>query len=222
MNIGSYSYALEIKDIQLFDSKRNRVIPLVIYQDEKEEKKPIIIINHGYGVKNNEYAFIANALAVRRYFVVSIQHDLETDKPFPRTGNLFKRRKPLWERGVQNILFTISELKKTNPNLDFDKVILVGHSNGGDISMMFADKYRGKVSKVISLDSLRYPFPSEKGIPILHFGANDRKADSGVVQGKEVQTINIEGAKHIDLCDRGGSRINEKILKSIVQFLNRS
>jgi predicted esterase len=44
------------------------------------------------------------------------------------------RRKPTWERGVQNILFTIAELKKNKPNLNLEKVILIGHSNGGDIS----------------------------------------------------------------------------------------
>ena len=219
LSISSFSYGLEIKNIQLFDSKRNRAIPIAIYQDEKKEKLPVVIINHGYGAKNTEYSFIANALAARGYFVVSIQHDLETDKPLPRTGNLFKSRKPLWERGVQNILFIITELKKTNPNLNLDKVILIGHSNGGDISMMFTDKYSGKVSKAISLDSLRYPFPSDKGVQILHFSANDTKPDPGVVLDKGVETISIKGAKHIDLCDRGGPRINEEILKSIIQFL---
>ena len=80
-------------------------------------------------------------------------------------------------------------------------------------------KVSEKVSKVISLDSLRYPFPSENGVPMLHFSANDTKPDPGVVPDKGVETIIIEGAKHIDLCDRGGPRINEEILKSIIQFL---
>ena len=95
LSISSFSYGLEIKNIQLFDSKRNRAIPIVIYQDEKKEKLPVVIINHGYGAKNTEYSFIANALAARGYFVVSIQHDLETDKPLPRTGNLVNQRPKL-------------------------------------------------------------------------------------------------------------------------------
>ena len=39
---------------------------------------------------------------------------------------------------TQDILFVMSELEKTNPNLDLSKVTLIGHSNGGDISMLFA------------------------------------------------------------------------------------
>jgi len=214
----SNAYALESKKLDMFDESRGRNIPVVVYQGETTNK-PVVIISHGYGVKNTEYAFIANALAARGYFIVSIQHDLETDKPLPRTGNIFERRKPLWERGVQNILFVIKELKKTNQNLD--KVILIGHSNGGDISMMFTDRYTEKVNKVISLDSLRYPFPSDKGVPILHFGANDTKADPGVIPGKGVETILIESAKHIDLCDLGSSQIKDEIQKSIIKFLDR-
>ncbi len=80
--------------------------PWLFYQGETINK-PVVIISHGYQIKNTEYSFIANALATRGYFVVSIQHDLETDKPLPTTGNLFDRRKPLWERGVQNILFVM-------------------------------------------------------------------------------------------------------------------
>ena len=220
---------IKAKNLNYFDKSRNRSIPVEIYVSGESMGKakagiiklPVVIINHGYGAKNTEYAFIANALAARGYFIVSIQHDLETDKPLPRTGNLFERRKPLWERGVQNILFVIKELKKTKQNLNLDKVILIGHSNGGDISMMFTDRYTEKVNKVISLDSLRYPFPSDKGVPILHFGANDTKADPGVIPGKGVETILIESAKHIDLCDRGSSQIKDEIQKSIIKFLDR-
>jgi len=69
----------------------------------------VLIIVHGYGAKNTEYSFIANTLEANGYFVVSIKHDLETDKTLPTTGNLFDR-KLLWERCVQNILFMINEL----------------------------------------------------------------------------------------------------------------
>lgn len=82
---------------------------------------------------------------------MSIQHDLKSDPALPKTGNLFHRRKPLWARSVQNILFITVELKKSNPHLDLDKVILIGHSNGGDISMMFTETYPELVKKVISL-----------------------------------------------------------------------
>jgi hypothetical protein len=174
---------------------------------------------HGYSVKNTEYAFIANALAARGYFVVSIQQDLKSDPALPKTGNLFQRRKPLWERGVQNILFTIAELKKTNPNLDLNKVILIGHSNGGDISMMFTKAHPELVEKVISLDSLRYPFPIRTHTPILSLRANDTQADDGVLPKSGATIIPLEAAKHIELCDRGPSEVKQQIIDFVSKFM---
>lgn len=218
---------IEETALKYFDPSRSRSIPVQVYVSGESEGKakagitklPIVIINHGYGAKNTEYSFIAKSLAACGYFVVSIQHDLDTDEPLPRTGDLFERRKPLWERGTQNILFTLDQFKKENSHLDFTKIILIGHSNGGDISMMFTDRYPEKVSKVVSLDSLRYPFPSSKGVPILHFSATDTTADVNVIPDKGVKTVLIQDVKHIDLCDQGGIRINEEILQSIIQFL---
>ena len=218
--IASNAYALESKKLDMFDESRGRNIPVVVYQGETINK-PVVILSHGYGAKNTEYSFIANALATRGYFVVSIQHDLETDKPLPTTGNLFDRRKPLWERGVQNISFVIGELQKIKPQLDLSKVILIGHSNGGDMSMMFATLHPEIVSKIISLDSRRYPFPRNPKLEILRFGAIDDEPDEGVVPESGVQVIYVKGARHIDLCDRGNSQIKDEIQKSIIQFLDR-
>ena len=200
--IASNAYALENKKLDMFDRGRGINVPVVIYQG-KTINKPVVIISHGYGAKNTEYSFIANALAETGYCVVSIQHDLETDKPLPTTGNLFDRRKPLWERGVQNILFVMNELQKIEPELDLNKVILIGHSNGGDMSMMMAQLYPDRLSKIISLDSRRYPFPRNPKLEILRFGAIDDEPDEGVVPESGVQVIYVKGARHIDLCDRG-------------------
>jgi predicted esterase len=216
--IANNAYALESKTLDMFDKGRGRNIPVVVYQGETANKQ-VVIISHGYGAKNTEYSFIANALAARGYFVASIQHDLETDNPLPTTGNLFDRRKPLWERGVQNILFVMSELKKIEPQLDLSKVVLIGHSNGGDMSMMFATLHPEIVSKIISLDSRRYPFPRNPKLEILRFGAIDDDPDEGVVPESGVQVINVKGARHIDLCDRGSPEIKDEIQKSIIQFL---
>lgn len=152
---------------------------------------------------------------------MNVQHDLDKDEPLPRTGDLFKLRKPFWERGAHNISFLISQLKQSEPHLDLSRLILIGHSNGGDISMMFADKYSTNVSKIISLDSLRYPFPIDKNIQILHFGANDTKADEGVIPTTGVKTFIIKDVKHIDLCDRGSARIKGEVLELLSKFLQK-
>jgi pimeloyl-ACP methyl ester carboxylesterase len=96
-------------------------------------------------------------------------------------------------------------------------VVLIGHSNGGDMSMMFASKYKQSVAKVVSLDSLRYPFPA--GVPVLHFAAEDTKADEGAVPAQGVRTVKISGAKHMDFYDPGNSRVKQETVKEIIQFL---
>src|SRR3954468_21425708 len=105
-------------------------------------KLPVAIINHGNNVKNTEYSFIANAFAARGYMVLSPQHDLPTDPPMvTKVGELYVGRLPQIQRGVANIRFAIHEMEKVQPNADYDKVTMVGHSMGGDISMYFAREY---------------------------------------------------------------------------------
>jgi hypothetical protein len=208
------------ESITIIDKSRNRIIPLEIYKPKLQATYSVVIINNGYGAKNTEYSFIANQLARDGYFVVSIQHDLKNDPPLPRTGDLFKMRKPLWQRGVQSILFVISDLKKAYPDLNLDKVILIGHSNGGDISMMFADTHPELTLKVISLDSLRYPFPIKDSISILSLRANDTKADEGVLPKTGAMIISLKDAKHMDMYDPGSKKAKQEIVELITKFLS--
>ena len=217
--------AITSTSLQLFDKSRNRSIPVEIYvsaesKGKYEYKSRMVIINHAYTVKNTEYSFIADALAKQGYFVVSIQHDLKNDPELPYTGDIFQTRKPIWERGVRNILFTLEELKKIEPHLDMEKVILIGHSNGGDISMLFTDVYPRLVAKAISLDSLRYPLPVHKGVPILSLRSNSRKADNGVLPKTGATIIDIKDAKHIDMCDRAPESVKRKIVDLITKFVS--
>ena len=80
----------------LIDKSRGRAIPIQIYTDKKTkgnsldgQKHPVVIINHGYGVKNSEYSSIAKHLTEKGYLVISIQHDLDTDKPVNRVIDNF-------------------------------------------------------------------------------------------------------------------------------------
>lgn len=158
---------------------------------------------------------------------MSIQHDLKTDPDLPKTGSLYQRRMPLWKRGVENIQFVLKELKRVSPTIDTKKVILIGHSNGGDISMLFANNYPHQVSEIVSLDSLRMPFPKNMHFQILSLRANDTQADEGVLPDKKdqhffkIQIIPLKDAKHIDLCDRGTATIKKEVTTYIVDFLNK-
>ena len=100
---------------------------------------PVVILSHGNTVKNTEYSFLTNTFAARGYLVVSIQHDLVADDPMvTKAGEEYVGRRSQYNRGIANILFTIDELKKVYPNADYRHLTMVGHSNGGDISMYFA------------------------------------------------------------------------------------
>lgn len=218
---------IQEQNLNLFDSSRNRLIPVKTYVSAESYGKatasivdlPVVILNHGYGVPHTAYSFIANALAKKAYFVISIQHDNKSDPPLPGADNLFTKSMPIWERGMQNISFVMHTLKKEEPHLNLGQVTLIGHANGGDIAMMFATKYPQRIAKVISLDSLHYPFPTEKGIPLLHFAASDTLPDAGVIPEKGVETVFIPGVKHMDFCDKGRTAVKEVVLKSILQFL---
>ncbi len=110
---------------------------------------------------------------------------------------------------------------KTKPQLNISKVNLIGHSNGGDISMMFATVNPNMVSKIISLDSRRYPFPRNPNIEILRFCASDDEPDEFIVPKSNIQVIYIKNARHIDLCDRGPDSIKNKLQRLIIQFLDK-
>lgn len=202
----------------LYDSDRQRFIPIQVYEPVFDASShSIVIINHGYGVKNTEYSFIAGPLCQAGYVVICIQHDLPDDPELPRTGNLFERRKPLWEQGVQNILFVLNE--RINTKNQLQKIILIGHSNGGDIAMLFGSIYPLLVEKIISLDSLRMPFPTKDHIPILSLRANDTKADNDVIPESGALIVELNNAKHIDMYDAGPEVIKEEILFLIQMFL---
>ena len=89
----------------------------------------------------------------------------------------------MYERGEANILFVVGQLKKRQPNADYDHLTLVGHSNGGDVSMYFAKQHPELVSKVITLDNLRVPFVLSDKLKILSFRSKDPnfKTDPGVL-----------------------------------------
>jgi alpha/beta hydrolase fold len=189
---------------------------------------PVAVLNHGNTVKFTEYSFLANLFAARGYMAVSIQHDLETDAPLvTKTGELYLGRLPVYQRGVTNIMFAVGELRKVQPNADYRHLTMVGHSNGGDISMYFAKTYPDRVKKVVTLDNLRVPFMTNGKFRILSFRSQDPlfKADPGVVPDDEVCekagiTVVKTGYQHTDMSDRGPDEVKAKIQGLLDKFLD--
>jgi pimeloyl-ACP methyl ester carboxylesterase len=151
-------------------------------------KLPIAVLNHGNTVKNTEYSFVANVLAARGFLVISPQHDLPTDPPMvTKPGELYVGRLTQIQRGVANIQFALDEMRKVQPNADYAKVTVVGHSMGGDIAMYFAKQHPDEIRRVVTLDNLRVPFVRNGKFKILSFRSNDPqfKTDPGVLPTQE-------------------------------------
>jgi hypothetical protein len=189
---------------------------------------PVAILSHGNTVKFTEYSFLANVFAARGYMVVSIQHDLETDEPMvTKAGEEYVGRRSQYNRGIANIKFAVDELKKIQPNSDYNHLTMVGHSNGGDISMYFAKRYPDMIKKVVTLDNLRVPFMTDGKFKILSFRSQDPvfKADPGVVPDDEVCakagiTVVKTGYQHTDMSDRGPDEVKSKIQGILDKFLD--
>jgi len=189
---------------------------------------PLAVLNHGNTVKFTEYSFLANIFAARGYMVVSIQHDLPTDAPMvTKVGELYVGRQPQYLRGIANIRFAIEEMHRVQPNADYDHLTMVGHSNGGDISMYFAKLYPDQIRKIVTLDNLRVPFTTDGRFKILSFRSKDPqfKTDPGVIPPEEVrQKSGIQvvqtGFQHNDMRDTGPDKAKATIQDMLDKFLD--
>src|SRR5258707_8525046 len=190
-------WAIRHETLTFYDASRDNrpvAVDIAVRRDKEMQanagmiKLPVAILNHGNTVKFTEYSFLANVFAARGYMTISIQHDLPTDAPMvTKVGEVYVGRLPQIQRGVANIKFAVEEMRKIEPNADYDKLTMVGHSMGGDISMYFAKQYPEEIKKVVTLDNLRVPFLTEGKFKILSFRSKDNvfKPDPGVVPDAE-------------------------------------
>jgi hypothetical protein len=191
-------------------------------------KLPVAILNHGNTVKFTEYSFLANIFAARGCLTISIQHDLPTDAPMvTKVGELYVGRQPQYLRGIANIKFAIEEIKKVQPNADYDHLTLVGHSAGADISVYFAKMYPDQIKEVVTLDNLRVPFMTDGRFKILSFRSKDPrfKTDPGVIPPKGVReksgiTVVQTGYQHTDMSDRSSDDVKSTIRGMLDKFLD--
>ncbi|QDM15809.1 alpha/beta hydrolase [Tardiphaga sp. vice352] len=238
--IGGYfcfsKLAIRHESLELHDQVRNRDVMVDVAVRRDAEIKadagystlPVAVISQGNTVKNTEYSFIANALAARGYLVLSIQHDLPSDAPLVTVkGALYAGRLQIYERGEANIDFVLGEMEKRQPHADYGDLTLLGHSNGGDISMYYAKQHASRVKQVVTLDNLRVPFVTDARLKILSFRSHDNvfKADPGVVPDEEAaKAAGIDivqtDARHTDMSDRGPDLVKESIEATLDRFLS--
>lgn len=222
------------KMVDFFDASRDRKIPVALYYKKSLTltKMPVVIFSHGYGRNkpgsNLTYQYLLANLAQKGYFVASIQHELPTDDLVPSAGKPQVVRRPNWDRGAENILFVLNQLKKGFIKLNYRKVAIAGHSNGGDMSVLFVDQHPDLVWKLITLDQRRYPFPHLSKPKIYSLRSSDQPADEGVLPTLEEQKnlgmtiFKLPNTIHNDMNDGGTVDQKIEILDYFLKFLEEN
>jgi predicted dienelactone hydrolase len=168
--------------------------------------RPLALISHGYGGRNTDYSFLAEALAARGYVVASVQHEMKDDPPLPAQGDPAVVRRPSWERGAANLRFAVAEMRRMGL-ADRRPVLLIGHSHGGDSSMLFAARHGALVRAVFTLDNRRMKMPRTASPRICSVRSSDQPADPGVVptagEQKRYRMVigTVPGLIHNDMSD---------------------
>jgi pimeloyl-ACP methyl ester carboxylesterase len=229
-------WAIRHETLTFYDASRDNrpvAVDVAVRRDKELQANagmitlPVAILNHGNTVQFTEYSFLANVFAARGYMTISIQHDLPTDGPMvTKAGELYVGRQPQYLRGIANIKFAAEEMKKVQPNADYDRLTMVGHSNGGDISMYFAKMYPDHIKKIVTLDNLRVPFMTDGRFKILSFRSKDPqfKPDPGVIPAAEVCekagiTVVNTDFQHNDMRDTGPDQAKTSIKDMLEKFL---
>lgn len=216
----------------LFDAERQRPIPIELYFPARshrctsEHPCPVAIISAGYGISNKSYSFIASALGDLGYLAVAVQHELPSDPPLATQGDLFAGRTPNWQRGAKNIRFARNSMRRSHPSFDWEHPVLIGHSNGGDISAWLVRESPTFAGSLVTLDNRRVPLPRSPSPRVLSIRASDFQADAGVLPtGEELNStspcvLKINGARHNDMQDDGPADLKRTIARYLVGFLN--
>lgn len=230
---GNEKLGFKLDTLSLFDQSRNRKIPIAIYQpkDIKQANKVPIIFSHGYGENNGSdylqaYTYLTEFLASKGYFVVSIQHELKTDELLAMTGKLQETRRPNWERGSQNIFYVLQKIKQDYPQLKYNELSLIGHSNGGDMTVLFAHQYPNLASKIISMDNRRMELPRTFNPKIFTLRSKDYPADENVLPTNEelkkyAITVQFTDINHSSMDNDANETERDYLKTKILEYLKK-
>ena len=215
------------KEVELFDPFRRRRIPVALYGATVGARaKPLAVISHGYGGHNTDYSFVASSLVGRGYVVASIEHlERAGDPPMANSGNLAELRRPVWQVGADSIGYVIRELRRQGLADRTRGAVLIGHSNGGDMTMLFASDHPNEVSAAFSLDHRRMPVPRILRPRICSARSIDFAADPGVLPSLTERkalgmVITDTPVKHNDMWDGGSAQHKQAMLAVLSACLN--
>lgn len=218
----------------LYDSSRRRKIALQMYFPAdsgtcgRQRICRTAIIASGYGVRHTEYSFLAQALSQRGYLVLAPQLQLPSDPVLARSGDLYAQRLPVWQSGVLSLQFIREQMAARFPEYDWQQLLLLGHSNGGDIVSLYAQDASRPLTGLITLDHRRVALPRRADLPILSLRATDFSADPGVLPSTEellrlprTRIFQLETARHNDLSDSASPALKRILIQQVQGFLQQ-
>lgn len=219
------------QEITFHDVNRDREISITITLPTKQKycsnksKCKVAFISAGYGVPYTKYHFITKVLNENGILSIAINHELQNDPPLSKTGDLYNTRIENWKRGAETIYFIKNKLLPLFTNYDFNKLILIGHSNGGDISTWLSNENTDYISQLITLDNMRVTLPKTHNINVLSIRASEYVPNKNILPTQSEQSefnscvITIPHSKHMDLTDFGTDMVKSKAVKAIIDFL---
>jgi hypothetical protein len=217
---------------KIYDEARERSIPVdITFPVETNRcslklKCPVAFLSAGYGISHSKYTFLSKQLNQLGYLVIAIGHELPGDPALSVTGDLYATRSENWSRGAKTLDFLKGTLSQRFNNYDFEKLMLIAHSNGGDISAWLGHENKSYIQNIITLDHRRVPLPRNNHYQILSIRASDFPADKGVLPTEIEQEkygsciVNIPKAKHNDIADFGPVWLKERINFLIKRHVN--
>ncbi|WP_343632003.1 alpha/beta hydrolase [Fluviicola sp.] len=226
------STEIQIDTFEVLDSVRNRLIPYALYSPVTKKTPDsirVVIFSHGYGSNYSRnylnYSYLTKNLARAGFWTLSIQHELLGDPLIPKEGNMQVVRMPFWVRGEGNILFVLNDFKRKHPGLKISSVDLIGHSNGGDMSVLTAKDHPELIRKVITLDHLRMPVPITLKPQFSSLRSTDKVADSLVIPSAEdclkygIHIVQLKHVTHNEMNDEGSRKQKKQINQYIQKIL---
>lgn len=165
--------------VELFNPDARRRIPLRIYHPGS--RRALAVVLPGVGAQLGDYSFLARYLARRGFAVAEVQLELPGDPPIATSGNIAALRASELHSGVNTLQYTITQLAHLGYASATQPPVLVGHSNGGDVAMLYGSEYRGQIGMIFSLDNLRVPILRARKPHVCSLRSNDQEPDEALV-----------------------------------------
>jgi pimeloyl-ACP methyl ester carboxylesterase len=109
--------------------------------------------------------------------------------------------------------------------LDLSHVTVMGHSQGGDISMLFAQLHPDLVECVLSLDNRRMPLPRTRKPFVCSIRSSDQPADEGVLPThREAEDLHMRvltsSVPHNNMGDAGTPEQRLELVKMVLALMH--